>query len=52
MVEIISYILNKNYKKIYIPNFASSYILFKPTIRFFLKKWRIKHKKALTTPIT
>ena len=52
MVEIISNILSKNYKRIYIPNFASSYILFRPTIRFFLKKWRQKHKKAITVPIS
>ena len=52
MVKIISNILNKNYKKIFIPNFNSSYILFKPTIRFFLKKWKEKNKNALFVPIT
>ena len=52
MVKIISNILNKNYKKIFIPNFNSSYILFKPTIRFFLKKWKEKNKNALLVPIT
>ena len=52
MTEIISNILNKNYKKIYFYNFALSYILYKPTIRFFLKKWRQKYKKAITVPIS
>jgi hypothetical protein len=52
MTQLISNILKKNHKKIYIPNFSASFILFKPVIRFFLKKWRKKHKKALIVPIT
>ena len=52
MTNTISKILSGNYEKVELTDFKTSQFLYKPIIRFFLKKWKKNHKKAINVPIT
>ena len=50
MTKTITYILNK--QEVNLPTFNESASLYKPLIKFFLKKWKIKNKSSTLVPIT
>lgn len=50
MTKTITYILNK--QVVNLPTFNESASLYKPLIKFFLKKWKIKNKSSKLVPIT
>ena len=50
MTKTITYILNK--QEVNLPTFNESASLYKPLIKFFLKKWKIKNKSSKLVPIT